>query len=88
MRMAAADGHQPRWSAHPWRARGLRLLVYALPIADSLVFVRLATSVVGVPTRSLWLFLLWWLAMSLSATAAHDRLAILPVGLDRCVESS
>jgi HD domain len=67
-RMAAADGHQPRWSAHPWRARGLRLLVYALPIAGSLVFVRLATTVVGVPTRSLWVFLLWWLAMSLSAT--------------------
>ena len=67
--MAAADGHQPRWSAHPWRARGLRLLVYALPIAGSLAFVRLATAVVGVPTRSLWVFLLWWLAMSLSATA-------------------
>ncbi len=66
--MAAADGHQPRWSAHPWRARGLRLLVYALPIASSLAFVRLATVVVDVPTRSLWLFLLWWLAMSLSAT--------------------
>ena len=67
--MAAADGHQPRWSAHPWRARGLRLLVYALPIAGSLVFVRLATAVVGVPTSSLWVFLVWWLAMSLSATA-------------------
>ena len=67
--MAAADGHQPRWSAHPWRARGLRLLVYALPIAGSLGFVRVATAVTGVPTRSLWVFLLWWLAMSLSATA-------------------
>ena len=67
--MAAADGHQPRWSAHPWRARGLRLLVYVLPIAGSLAFVRVATAVVGVPTRSLWVFLLWWLAMSLSATA-------------------
>ena len=45
------------------------MLVYGLPIASSLAFVRLATSVVGVPTRSLWVFLLWWLAMSLSATA-------------------
>ena len=67
--MAAADLHQPRWAAHPWRARGLRLLVYALPIACSLAFVRLVTSVTGVPTGSLWIFLLWWLAMSLTATA-------------------
>jgi hypothetical protein len=67
--MAAADRHQPRWSAHPWRARGLRLLVYALPIAGSLAFVRLATSVIAVPTASLRIFLLWWLAMSLAATA-------------------
>ena len=66
--MAAANGQQPRWSAHPWRARGLRLLVYALPIAGSLAFVRLATSVVAVPTASLWMFLLWWLGMSLAAT--------------------
>ena len=49
--------------------RGLRVLVYAVPIAGSLAFVRAATSVMGVPTRSLWVFLLWWLAMSLSATA-------------------
>jgi hypothetical protein len=67
--MAAAAGHQPRWSAHPWRARGLRLLVYALPIAGSLAFVRVATSITGVPTSSLWVFLLWWFSMSLAATA-------------------
>src|SRR6185503_7624619 len=66
---AVADGRQHRWSAQPWRARGLRLLVYALPIAGSLAFVRVATSVTGVPTSSLWVFLLWWLLMSLSATA-------------------
>ncbi|HWN22695.1 MAG TPA: HD domain-containing phosphohydrolase [Gaiellaceae bacterium] len=58
-----------RWAARPWRARGLRLLVYALPVAGSLGFVRLATSITGVPTSSLWIFLLWWLAMSLAATA-------------------
>ena len=83
--MAAADGHQHRWSAHPWRARGLRLLVYALPIAGSLVFVRLATEIVGVPTKSLWLFLGWWLAMSLSATGVVSLIyavsrRLLPLG--------
>jgi hypothetical protein len=68
--MAAAGGTlQRRWSAHPWRARGLRLLVYAVPIAGSLAFVHLATSVTGVPTRSLGVFLLWWLAISVMATA-------------------
>jgi HD domain-containing protein len=74
-----------RWAAQPWRARGLRLLVYALPIAGSLVFVRLATAVTGVPTGSLWTFLLWWLAMSLTATAVvavvYARLRrLLPLG--------
>ena len=83
--MAAADGQQPRWSAHPWRARGLRLLVYALPIAGSLVFVRLATEVVAVPTKSIWVFLAWWLAMSLSATGVVSLIyavsrRLLPLG--------
>jgi hypothetical protein len=57
-----------RWSAHPWRARGVRVLVYGLPIVLSLAFVRLATSIVPAPTGSLGIFLLWWLAMSLAAT--------------------
>ena len=57
-----------RWAARPWGARGLRLLVYALPIAGSLGFVQLVTAVTGVPTSSLWVFLLWWLAVSLAAT--------------------
>ena len=38
------------WAARPWRARGLRLLVYGLPVAGSLGFVRLATVATGVPT--------------------------------------
>ena len=57
-----------RWSAHPWCARGLRLLVYALPIVLSLGFVRLATWMVAAPTRTLWIYLAWWLALSLAAT--------------------
>ncbi|HEY8103611.1 MAG TPA: HD domain-containing phosphohydrolase, partial [Gaiellaceae bacterium] len=85
MGMAAADRAQPRWSAHPWRARGLRLLVYALPIGGSLLFVRLATAVTGVPTSSLWIFLAWWFAMSLAATAVVSLIyavsrRLLPLG--------
>ncbi|MGH3109965.1 MAG: HD-GYP domain-containing protein, partial [Gaiellaceae bacterium] len=57
-----------RWAAHPLRARGVRVLVYALPIAASLGFVFLATSIVRAPTSSLGVFLLWWLATSLAAT--------------------
>ena len=63
-----AAGHKRRWAAHPWRARGLRLLVYALPIAGSLAVVHFATSLTGVPTSSLAVFLLWWFAISLLAT--------------------
>src|SRR5688500_5074918 len=66
---AAGRTDRRRWAARPWRARGLRLLVYALPVAGSLGFVHVATSITGVPTSSLWIFLLWWLAMSLTATA-------------------
>src|ERR671924_1974513 len=78
-------GRQRRWDAHPWRARGLRLLVYVLPIAGSLGFVHLVTSLTGVPTSSLAVFLLWWFGVSLLATgvvsvvyAASRRL--LPLG--------
>ena len=73
------------WAAHPWRARGLRLLVYGLPVAGSLGFVRLATVATGVPTESLGSFLLWWFGMSLAATgfvAVAYRLTrrLLPLG--------
>ncbi len=81
----AAERASPRWSAHPWRARGLRLLVYALPIGGSLLFVRLATAVTGVPISSLWIFLAWWFGMSLAATAVVSLIyalsrRLLPLG--------
>lgn len=57
-----------RWSAHPWRARALRLLVYGLPVVLSLALVHLATSLLTPPTASLWIFLAWWLGVSLLAT--------------------
>ena len=81
----AAERANPRWSAHPWRARGLRLLVYALPIGGSLLFVRLATAVTGVPVASLWIFLVWWFGMSLAATAVVSLIyalsrRLLPLG--------
>ena len=85
--MTEADrADRRRWLPRPWRARGLRLLVYGLPIAGSLGFVRLATvdyrRTDG--TRS-GIFLLWWFAMSLAATgfvAVAYRLTrrLLPLG--------
>jgi len=67
--VTADKGAYPhRWSAHPWRARGLRLLVYAFPVALSLAFVHFATSITSPPTASLWVFLLWWLGISAAAT--------------------
>ena len=66
---AAHDATSDRWSAHPWRARGVRLLAYGLPIAMSFGFVHVVTSVTSTPTGSLWVFLCWWLAVSLAATA-------------------
>src|SRR5438067_10897983 len=65
---AAGQTHVRRWTAHPWRARTVRLLVYSLPIAASIGFVQLATSLTGVPTSSLWAFLAWWLGISALAT--------------------
>ena len=53
------------------------------------LFVRLATAVTGVPTRSLWVFLLWWLAMSLCRNrgrVAHLRAS--PVGSCRSARCS
>jgi hypothetical protein len=74
-----------RWSAHLWHARALRLIVYALPVALSLGFVHVVTSVATAPTASLWSFLIWWLGVSLGASvvvslayAAFRRL--LPLG--------
>jgi hypothetical protein len=46
----------------------VRVLVYALPIVLSLGFVRLAIWWVAAPTGTLWMYLVWWLAVSLAAT--------------------
>jgi HD domain/Bacterial Ig domain len=62
------ERQQRRWAAHPWRARGLRLLVYVLPILGSLGVVHVVTSLTGVPTSSLTVFLAWWFAISILAT--------------------
>src|SRR5919206_1324818 len=74
---AAAGTRADRWAARPWAARSLRVLVYALPIAGSLGFVRLATSLTGVPTSSLGVFLVWWFAVSLTATAVVSGIYML-----------
>jgi HD domain len=68
--MSPSAARRPRrWSAHPWRARSLKLLVYGLPIVGSLAVVHVATSLTGVPTGSLAVFLLWWFGISVVATA-------------------
>jgi hypothetical protein len=82
--MTAAAGVE-RWSAHPWRARLLRVLVYAVPVAGSLLFVQAATALVGTPTSSLTVYLLWWVGMSLAATGVVAGLftlssRLLPLG--------
>src|SRR5919206_4325259 len=74
---AAAGTRADRWAARPWAARSLRVLVYALPIAGSLGFVRLATSLTGVSTSSLGVFLVWWFAVSLTATAVVSGIYVL-----------
>src|SRR5919109_1162798 len=84
--MAADSGAARRWAAHPWRARALRVLVYALPIAGSLGFVRLLTVFVAVPTASLGIYLAWWLGISLAATLVVTALysltrRLLPIGV-------
>src|SRR5919198_1071619 len=65
---AASETHVRRWTAHPWRARAVRLLVYSLPIVASVIFVQGVTALTGVPTSSLWVFLAWWLGISGLAT--------------------
>jgi len=63
---ARADGR--RWSAYPWAARALRLVVFGLPLLASIVFVQALTWLVGIPTSSLWVFLGWWFGVSLVAS--------------------
>jgi hypothetical protein len=84
----AADNGAPaqRWAAHPWRARGLRVLVYALPVAGSLGFVRVMQAFLAVPTASLWRYLAWWFGISVAATLVVTALysftrRLLPIGV-------
>ena len=80
--------HPRRWSARPWRARGAALLVYGLPIAGSLAFVRLATAITGAPTSSLGVFLLWWFAMSLRRPSSSRSCTRSPAGSCRSARCS
>jgi hypothetical protein len=69
---------QGRWSGRPVQAALVRAFVFLVPIGVSIAFVHLASRVVEVPTSSLWLFLLWWLAISALATGilvVVDRLS-------------
>jgi hypothetical protein len=63
-----------RWSARPWAARTLRVVVFGLPILASVAFVQLLTSVTGIPTSSLWVFLGWWLGVSILASVVVSGL--------------
>src|SRR4051812_19566695 len=64
----AAGGPASRWSGRPLQAIALRTIVYAAPLAGSIVFVHFASKVVSAPAGSLVLFLIWWLALSALAT--------------------
>jgi hypothetical protein len=76
--MSMAPTLEPRrWTGKPVRAALLRAVVYASPLAASVVFVHYASQVVPAPVGSLWLFLSWWLGLSTLATVvlvALDRL--------------
>ena len=64
--IAAATG--ARWAARPLQAAVIRSLVFLIPIAGSIVFVRVASEIVAVPTSSFLLFISWWILMSVGAT--------------------
>ncbi len=67
-----------RWEARPVQAWTIRILAFLFPIAGSIVFVRMASVLVPVPTSAFVLFAGWWLAMSGSATVVLfvlDRMA-------------
>src|SRR4029077_16428710 len=63
-----------RWSARPWAARGLRLVVFGLPILASVAFVQAVTSFTGVPTSPLLVFLGWWFGVSILASVVVSSL--------------
>ncbi len=57
-----------RWGARPWRARAIRTLAFLLPILGSIVFVHLASRVFPAPAANFWLFVSWWIGISVAAT--------------------
>lgn len=63
-----SDATGGRWTARPIRAAAIRSLVFLIPIAGSMVFVRVASEVIAVPTGSFLLFISWWILMSAGAT--------------------
>ncbi len=67
-----------RWAARPVQARLLRVCVFMVPVAGSVVSVHIFSRLVEMPTSSFLLFALWWVAMSAAATGvlvALDRAA-------------
>ncbi len=62
------DDRFARWAARPIQAMLLRIGVFLLPIAGSIVFVHFASRVVAVPVGSFVLFISWWIAMTAAAT--------------------
>ena len=72
--MTAAGAIGGRWSAHPWAARLLRVLAFGLPILASVGLVQFLTTLTGVPTSSLWVFLAWWFGVSIAASVVVSGL--------------
>ena len=73
-----ADGTAQRWAARPVQAALIRAFVFLVPVAGSVVFVRVASEFVAVPTSSFVLFIAWWVVMSTAATVvlvAIERVA-------------
>ena len=73
-----ADAGKQGWHARPIRAALIRFLVFALPLAGSILFIHYASAIVPVPTSSFVLFASWWVGISGAATVVLwgiDRLA-------------
>ena len=76
--MAAAEGPprdavpptpgSERWSSHRIQSVLVRVVSYLTPLGGSILFVHLVSKVVPAPRSSLWLFLSWWLLLSVAAT--------------------
>ena len=62
------DESASRWAARPVLAALIRVFVFLLPIAGSIVFIHVASGLVEMPTNSFLLFGSWWVLMSGAAT--------------------